>query len=179
MKQEPILIDNIHKKSRCIRSNLLKENDLVEVRKINTHNREKKLDDIVYDDFISTLRQIKEGNHQLREEFISEYKPFILKVTSNATGKYIDTRNSDEFSIALSAFNEAIDKFDIEKGYNFFLFSEQVIRRRLIDYSRSNKDDKEYPFSFFDDEYFYNNEKLLSKSYIGLKILRQGKILKN
>jgi len=58
----------------------------VEVRKINTHNREKKLDDIVYDDFISTLRQIKEGNHQLREEFISEYKPFILKVTSNATG---------------------------------------------------------------------------------------------
>lgn len=141
----------------------------MEVRKINTHNREKKLDDIVYDDFISTLRQIKEGNHQLREEFISEYKPFILKVTSNATGKYIDTRNSDEFSIALSAFNEAIDKFDIEKGYNFFLFSEQVIRRRLIDYSRSNKNDKEYPFSFFDDEYFYNNEKLLSKSYIGFE----------
>jgi len=47
----------------------------VEVRKINTITGRKKLDDIVYDDFISTLRQIKEGNHQLREEFISEYKP--------------------------------------------------------------------------------------------------------
>ncbi|WP_265443923.1 RNA polymerase sigma-I factor [Acetivibrio straminisolvens] len=141
----------------------------MEVRKINNVIKEKKLDETVYDDFISTLKQIKEGNQQLRDEFISEYRPFILKVTSNATGKYIDTRNSDEFSIAMSAFNEAIDKFDISKGYNFFLFSEQVIKRRLIDYSRSNKDNKEYPFSFFDDEYFYNDEKLLSRSYTGFE----------
>jgi len=82
----------------------------------------KKLDDIVYDDFISTLRQIKEGNHQLREEFISEYKPFILKVTSNATGKYIDTRNSDEFSIALSAFNEAMINLTSRKVIISFSF---------------------------------------------------------
>ncbi|HOM03045.1 MAG TPA: RNA polymerase sigma-I factor [Acetivibrio sp.] len=141
----------------------------MEVRKINTGIKAKKLDETVYDGFISTLKQIKEGNQQLREEFISEYRPFILKVTSNAVGKYIDTRNSDEFSIAMSAFNEAIDKFDIGKGYNFFLFSEQVIKRRLIDYSRSNRDNKEYPFSFFDDEYFYNDEKLLSSSYIGFE----------
>jgi len=88
-----------------------------------------------------------------------------LKVTSNATGKYIDTRNSDEFSIALSAFNEAIDKFDIEKGYNFFLFSEQVIRRRLIDYSRSNKDDKEYPFSFLMTNIFITMKNFIQVVY--------------
>jgi len=79
----------------------------------------------------------------------------------------------------LSAFNEAIDKFDIEKGYNFFLFSEQVIRRRLIDYSRSNKDDKEYPFSFFDDDIFITMKNFYPSRILDLKILRQGKILKN
>jgi len=141
----------------------------LKVRKINNDNKEKNLDETVYDGFISTLKQIKEGNQQLRDEFISEYRPFILKVTSNALGKYIDTRNNDEFSIAMSAFNEAIDKFDTSKGYNFFLFSEQVIKRRLIDYSRSNRYNKEYPFSFFDDEYVYHDEKFMSRSYIGFE----------
>lgn len=141
----------------------------MDVRKIKNSNREETLDETVYGDFISTLKQIKEGNQQLRDEFISEYRPFILKVTSNALGKYIDTRNSDEFGIAMSAYNEAIDKFDISKGYNFFLFSEQVIKRRLIDYFRRNKDNKEYPFSSFDDEYVYNDENLASSSYTGFE----------
>ncbi|NLP14306.1 MAG: RNA polymerase sigma-I factor [Clostridium sp.] len=123
----------------------------------------------IYDTFISTLKQIKEGNQQLREEFISEYKPFILKVTSNALGKYIDTRNNDEFGIAMSAFNEAIDRFDLTKGYNFFLFSEQVIKRRLIDYFRRNKDNKEYPFSYFEDNSVYYYERLISDSFTGFE----------
>ena len=107
----------------------------MEVRKINTGIKAKKLDETVYDGFISTLKQIKEGNQQLREEFISEYRPFILKVTSNAVGKYIDTRNSDEFSIAMSAFNEAIDKYKPGEGL-FHSFARTVIQRRLWDYYR-------------------------------------------
>lgn len=127
------------------------------------------MDESIYDAFISNLKKIKEGNQQLREEFISSYRPFILKVTSNALGKYIDTRNSDEFGIAMSAFNEAIDRFDSTKGYNFFLFSEQVIKRRLIDYFRRNKDNKEYPFSYFEDNDVYYDEKLLSDSFTGFE----------
>jgi len=104
------------------------------------------------DDFISTLKLIKEGDKLLREEFLSKYTPFILKIASNAVGKYVDVKNSDEYSIVLSAFNEAIDSFDMTKNYNFLLFSEHVIKRRLIDYIRKNKGNKELPFSYFDDE---------------------------
>lgn len=104
------------------------------------------------DEFISTLKLIKEGDELLREEFLSKYTPFILKIASNATGKYIDVKNSDEFSIVLTAFNEAIDCFDMTKNYNFLLFSEHVIKRRLIDYMRKNKGNKELPFSYFEDE---------------------------
>ncbi len=104
------------------------------------------------DEFVYTLKLIKEGDELLREEFLSRYTPFMLKIASNAVGKYIDIKNSDEYSIALSAFNEAIDCYDMTKNYNFLLFSEHVIKRRLIDYMRKNKRNKELPFSYFDDE---------------------------
>jgi RNA polymerase sigma factor len=131
--------------------------------------KDKHMDESIYDAFIFTLKQIREGNQQLRDEFIAEYKPFILKVTSNALGKYIDTRNNDEFGIAMSAFNEAIDRFDPTKGYNFFLFAEQVIKRRLIDYFRRNKDNKEYPFSYFEDETVYYDESWFTESFTGFE----------
>ena len=104
------------------------------------------------DQFISTLKLIKEGDNLLREEFLAKYTPFILKIASNITGKYIDINNSDEYSIVLSAFNEAIDSYDLTKNYNFLLFSEHVIRKRLIDHMRKSKVNKEIPFSYFEDE---------------------------
>jgi len=104
------------------------------------------------DRFISTLKSIKEGNIHFREEFLKRYTPFMLKTASKFLGKYIDVRNSDEYSIVLTAFNEAIDRYDMSKNYNFLLFSEQVIKRRLIDYIRKNKRNKEYPFSYFENE---------------------------
>lgn len=104
------------------------------------------------DEFISRLRQIKEGDRQLREDFISSYTPFMLKVASKTVGRYIDIKNSDEYSIALSAFNEAIDSFDMTKNYNFILFSEHVIRNRLIDHMRRSNRNKELPFSYFDND---------------------------
>lgn len=76
----------------------------------------------------------------------------MLKIASKAVGKYIDVKNSDEYSIVLSAFNEAIDCYDMTKNYNFLLFSEHVIKRRLIDHMRKNKGNKELPFSYFDNE---------------------------
>jgi len=41
---------------------------------------------------------------------------------------------SDEYSIALIAFNEAIESYDLDKKTKFVSFSKQVIKRRLIDY---------------------------------------------
>jgi len=119
--------------------------------------------------FIITLQNIKGGDRILRNEFISNYIPFILKVTSKTLGKFIDVQNSDEYSIAMSAFNESIDSYDFSKNYNFFLFSEQVIKRRLIDFSRKNSRQREYPFSYFEENYDFNEEPYLNSSYFSME----------
>ena len=63
----------------------------------------------------------------------SEY--FILKSASAATHRYI-TKNDDEWSIALHAFIQAIDRYELKKG-SFLAFANLVISRRLIDYLRA------------------------------------------
>lgn len=104
------------------------------------------------DDVILTINRIKAGDNLLRNDFIDRYKPFILKTISGVTGKYIDTENSDEYSIGLSAFNEAIDCFDENKGVMFFKFCSLVIKRRVSDYIRHNKKhNKVFPFTYFDE----------------------------
>lgn len=134
---------------------------------------EKNSNDRTDDTFYNTLKKIKGGDKVLRNEFISSYIPFILRVTSKTMGKFIDVKNSDEYSIALSAFNESIDSYDFCKNYNFFLFSEQVIKRRLIDYSRKSSRQREYPFSYFEEDYdFYfnfNEDPYMSSSYFNIE----------
>jgi RNA polymerase sigma factor len=125
---------------------------LLKGRNLLNFSRSKSGDKASNDEFVNKLRLIKEGDKLLREEFLSRYTPFMLKIAANAVGKYIDVKNSDEFSIVLSAFNEAIDSYDLTRNYNFLLFSEHVIKRRLIDYMRKNRRNKELPFSYFDDE---------------------------
>ena len=70
--------------------------------------------------------------------FVEEYKPFIASCAQKAAGKYMNYGSDDELSIAMIAFVEAIGCFDSSKG-NFFTFSRNVIKRRLIDYYRSEK----------------------------------------
>lgn len=78
-------------------------------------------------------------NPIVRNQLIEEYKPFIKKTASKILNCYIDIQNNEEFSIALMAFNEAIDTYDVKKHKNVFQFIELVIKRRLIDYLRSQK----------------------------------------
>lgn len=85
------------------------------------------------------VEQIKQGDELLREQFISGYKPFILKATSRFTKKYVNPQTDDEFSIALTAFNEAINQYSATAGKSFLGFAETVIRRRLIDYVRKEQ----------------------------------------
>jgi len=104
------------------------------------------------EDVILIINRIKAGDNTLRNDFINKYRPFILKTISGVTGKYIDTENSDEYSIGLSAFNEAIDCFDEGKGVMFFKFCSLVINRRVSDYIRHNKKhNMVYPFTYFEE----------------------------
>ncbi|WP_248929965.1 RNA polymerase sigma factor SigI [Paenibacillus hamazuiensis] len=97
--------------------------------------------------------RIQEGDTRLRNQFITDYQPFVAKVTSRFCKRYIDPARDDEFSVALGAFNEAINQFSPQAGRSFLGFSEQVIRRRLIDYVRKEqRHNQQIPYSTFEVE---------------------------
>ena len=83
-----------------------------------------------------TLISAKSGDPLVREELIRSHKAFIARVSSKVCSRYLTWDNDDELSIALLAFNEAIDNFDPHGGASFHSFVQMVIRRRLVDYFR-------------------------------------------
>lgn len=104
------------------------------------------------DSFLEIIQKIKNGDVLLRNKFIDDYKPFILKCVYKLVGKKDNLVQSDEYSIALIAFNEALDAYNFDKNTLFISFSKEIIRRRIIDYLRSTKkNDITLPFSYFND----------------------------
>ncbi|MFD2973572.1 RNA polymerase sigma factor SigI [Peribacillus deserti] len=83
-----------------------------------------------------TISKIQEGDQSLRNELIESFKPFIAKTVSSVCKRYI-SQSDDEFSIGLIAFNEAIEKYSPEKGRSLIAFADTLIKRRIIDYLRS------------------------------------------
>lgn len=75
------------------------------------------------------------NNIDSMNNLITQYENFILKCASSITRSYI-SKSDDEWSIALSAFTEAIKNYSADKG-SFLNFAELVIRRRVIDFMRS------------------------------------------
>nr|WP_314466451.1 sigma factor [uncultured Clostridium sp.] len=69
--------------------------------------------------------------------FIEQQEAVILSTASKVTGHFI-TKSDDEWSIALSAFVQAVKDYDLKRG-SFFSFAKMVIQRRLIDYIRQQK----------------------------------------
>ncbi|SDE23441.1 RNA polymerase sigma factor [Paenibacillus sp. UNCCL117] len=97
--------------------------------------------------------RIQEGDLRLRNQFITDYQPYVAKVTSRFCKRYVDPTRDDEFSIALGAFNEAINQFSPQAGRSFLGFAEQVMRRRLIDYVRKEQRFAgQIPYSTFEVE---------------------------
>lgn len=82
------------------------------------------------------LFRAKNGDPAAREELLGNYRPFILRVASAAARRYIVPEQDDEYSVALIAFNEAINSFVSERSGSFLSFAEVVIRRRLTDHFR-------------------------------------------
>ena len=80
------------------------------------------------------ILRMQEGENNLRDDFIRSNWNTIMYHVTRLTGRV--AYNCDEFSIALMAFNEAIDHFDHEKNASFQTFSSLVINRRIIDYKR-------------------------------------------
>lgn len=79
---------------------------------------------------------IQQGDKFLQNELLRTYQPFIAKCVSEVCKRYIDPKRDDEFSIGLSAFNEAIFSYVPNKGSSFLSFAKLVIKRKVIDYIR-------------------------------------------
>ncbi|WP_226038245.1 RNA polymerase sigma factor SigI [Aquibacillus saliphilus] len=82
---------------------------------------------------------IQQGNQEIRNDLLKSYRPFIAKAVSEVCKRYIDPTRDDEFSIGLMAFDEAISSFSSEKGSSFLSFSRLVVKRKVIDYIRKEK----------------------------------------
>jgi RNA polymerase sigma factor len=96
-----------------------------------------------------TVRRIREGADELRSPFIAQYRPFIAAATARLINAPAQGR--DEYSIALDAFNEAIDRYDAAKNKGFLSWCDLVINHRVIDYIRSNrKHGQAYPFTYYE-----------------------------
>ncbi len=76
------------------------------------------------------------GDSQARDKLIEYYRPFILKEAQRVCRRPLQWGHDDELSIALIAFDEAIDAYEKSKGGSFNLLCRLVIKRRLIDYFR-------------------------------------------
>ena len=116
--------------------------------------RRKKTDETT--DLQQLLIRARSGDEQSRNQLLKDYIPFVAKCASQATGRYIRRGHDDEFSVALTAFNESIERYDLERGTSFLGFADTVIKRRLIDYFRSKQaNHRDLPLSDFeivDDE---------------------------
>ncbi|MCT4619072.1 MAG: RNA polymerase sigma-I factor [Marinisporobacter sp.] len=126
------------------------------------------------DSLTKRLEKIKKGSTQEREKIIQEYIPFIIKTLSDKLNKYIESENSEEYSIGIEAFNEAIDKYEPSRG-SFIGFAEIVIKNRIIDYLRKNsKHNKVVPISQFEDD-----EKNKTEKYFQTEDFTESFTLKN
>lgn len=87
---------------------------------------------------ISTIiREIQQGNEQLREDFLISQKEFIRKYASYICKTRLDWHNDDELSVALIAFNKAVDTYAPALGRSFNGYAKALIRNSLVDYFRS------------------------------------------
>lgn len=89
-------------------------------------------------------------NRASREFLLETYRPFIIHTASRCCKRFLQSGDDEEISVAMIAFNEAIDSYRHEAGGRFLSFAGLVIRRRLTDYFRQNTAvRREIPFSDF------------------------------
>ncbi|TWT04811.1 RNA polymerase sigma-I factor [Planomicrobium sp. CPCC 101079] len=91
--------------------------------------------------------QAQKGNEEAMQDLLYFYTPFMKKTAAQVCKRFIDDHD-DEYSIALTAFHEAVEKFEEGKNASFLTFAHMVIRRRMIDFIRKEAGRHEYSHDF-------------------------------
>lgn len=86
----------------------------------------------------STIQLVQAGDHRLREQLIADHVPFIKRTVRRITHTYFVDQN-DEYSIALEAFNTAIDHYHAESDVPFEAYAGLLIKNRLLNWFRQQK----------------------------------------
>ena len=95
--------------------------------------------------------EVIKNDASLRNEFIIQYQPFIASFTSKVASRFVSYGEDEELSIALLAFNEAIDRFN--GNGNFLAYAKLLIRNRLLDYFKSRTHrERQISSSLYDEE---------------------------
>jgi len=89
------------------------------------------------------VAKAKDGNEEVLNELLHSYQPFMKKTASFVCKRYIQEQD-DEYSIALSAFHEAILHYEEDKNASFLTFAHLLIRRKLIDFIRKEARRKDF-----------------------------------
>ncbi|QSX09154.1 hypothetical protein J0B03_03535 [Alkalibacter rhizosphaerae] len=76
----------------------------------------------------------EEKNKEKLEQLIREWEFFILKSAVRVSKKYV-SKQDEEWSVALEAFMEAVQRYDMDKGA-FLPFARRMIHHRLVDHFR-------------------------------------------
>lgn len=113
------------------------------------------------DSYRELLDRAQSGEAEAREQLISRYTPFVLRVLSQKTGRFYRLGEDDEVSIGLIALNEAINSFDPKKSSNFLTYAETTIKSRLIDfYRKESRFSKVVPISALESEDEENQDRM-------------------
>lgn len=88
------------------------------------------------------VRRVQAGDEDLRNQLIADCLPYIKGVLRRMM-QLSDIEQCDEFSIALTAFNDALDRYAHETNVPFLRFAGLVINRRVIDWLRQQKHNRQ------------------------------------
>lgn len=85
------------------------------------------------EDIIQYIRAHPEEEKISKSRLIEAHMPFIVHTITQVTKRYVELENSEELSIGLMAFDEAMSKYDESRGATFLSFARLVITSRIKD----------------------------------------------
>lgn len=125
---------------------------------------------------ISRLQKSKDKNGI--NQIINDYMPFVVKTVSEFKNSYVQLENDEELSVALLAFNEAIEKYVVSKGH-FISYAKLVIQSRLKNYYISENKSRNISFEEIHEDQLTNHISESNNRDLAEEILEFEKELKN
>jgi len=85
------------------------------------------------EEIIEYIRAHPKEANAYKSRVIEDHLPFIVHTITQVTRRYVEVENSEELSIGLMAFDEAMQKYHPDRGATFLSFARLVITSRIKD----------------------------------------------